>query len=198
MNKRTLTGKQQRYVQHTVEVGDHIEAAVLAGYARASARIAVWRMQRLPHVREALREAMATAFANDGPIARVHLHRIMKDPAASGTASVRAAELLLDRGLGKITETHAHMHLHRTEEAAAADPEGLRQRVMLLAEKLGLVVTDPRAQPVLQTAYQEVSAEIRHEIASPDFRGNARVAERIETASRGAEDAPHQRRPEEG
>lgn len=174
---RSLTAKQRAYVNALVETGNMTRAMREAGYVGKprSLRTQRYRLTHDERIRAEVEAATRQAFALDAPIARKRLLHLVEH-AKSEAVQVRAAEILLDRGLGLLAEQHEHRHMHIVADLS---PEEVRARRDALRERLGLgrapIVDGAPACPA--AASTEKNSAISGENAAQDsIRGNAGVS----------------------
>lgn len=87
------------YVTNQTTAGDHIRAAISAGYAEDSARGAAYHLLGLPHVLDAIARAVDRELK--GPVAVEALttaRKLVKEGTKADNVRLRAALGLLDRG----------------------------------------------------------------------------------------------------
>jgi phage terminase small subunit len=96
-NTRSLTEKQKVFVlEYARNGGNGTKAAKEAGYSTASAAELARQTLRLPHVRQAINNALARLRYESGAIGLDALKRIAQDTKVPAAAQVAAARALVE------------------------------------------------------------------------------------------------------
>lgn len=92
-----LTDKQNQLVMNIARGSDAVSAALLSGYATATA-LGVSQTLKLPHVRAALMDELGRVLQMEAaPLALSVLLKLTEDEGTSARVRVDAAKILLDR-----------------------------------------------------------------------------------------------------
>src|SRR5262245_8849979 len=91
LTTRHLTDLQARFVEFYVESGNPHQAALLAGYAPATARTAGTEILKVPHVAQAVARAVLQRLASSAPMALHVLEYLAQNEDVSEKVRLDAA-----------------------------------------------------------------------------------------------------------
>jgi phage terminase small subunit len=94
---RELTHRQSEFVAAFVESGDAHQAALSAGYAAATARTAGTEILGIPHVAQAVAQAVRERLVVSAPMALRVIEMLMNNDTISPKVRLDAAKAVLDR-----------------------------------------------------------------------------------------------------